>query len=77
LIGGKAKFPKHHSRTQENAFTRSEQGAGQMAQWSVVRNAGCSSRGPEFGSQHPYGKPEAFYNSSSRESDALFWFSQE
>jgi hypothetical protein len=36
---------------------------------SVVKNAGCSSEGPEFKSQQPHGGPQP----SVTKSDALFW----
>jgi hypothetical protein len=36
---------------------------------SVVKNTGCSSRGPEFKSQQPHGGSQ----SSVMGSDALFW----
>jgi hypothetical protein len=36
---------------------------------SAVKITGCSSRGPEFNSQRPYGGSQP----SVMESDALFW----
>jgi len=36
---------------------------------SAVKGTGCSSRGPEFKSQHPYGGSQP----SLMRSDALFW----
>jgi hypothetical protein len=37
---------------------------------SVVKNTGCSSRGPEFNSQHPHGGSQIFRMGF----DALFWY---
>jgi hypothetical protein len=42
-------------------------GAGEMAQW--VRAPDCSSEGPKFKSQQPYGGSQP----SATRSDALFW----
>jgi len=36
---------------------------------SVIKNTGCSSRGPEFNSQHPRGDSQP----SVMASDALYW----
>jgi hypothetical protein len=43
-------------------------GAGEMAQW--VRALDCSSKGPEFKSQQPYGSSQL----PVMRSDALFWY---
>ena len=43
---------------------------------SVVRGTGCSSRGPQFSSQHPHSAQPALCDSSSRGSGTLFWSPQ-
>jgi hypothetical protein len=51
----------------EEVYLRHRDGAGEMAQW--VRAPDCSSEGPEFKSQQPYGGSQP----SVTRSDSLFW----
>ena len=40
---------------------------------SMAKNTGCSLRGPELSSQHPYKDSQTLHNSSPRGCNALFW----